>query len=238
MYMYTSTYTLYSNMQNLLTCTVYMYIFTVTDRDFSGFSLSGFFYKFPFFLNIFLKEEKYPPRKERNLHVHVHVACIVSMFSCLWGCEESVNPPKLNIQEVQGVQGLNCPRDEARYPFVRTFYFCQITPLEKAHAIKVQCFHGAFTVLSRCFHGAFTVLSRCFHGAFTVLSRCFHGAFTVLSLCFHCAFTVLSRCFHGAFTVLSRCFHGAFTVLSRCFHGAFTVLSRCFHGAFTVLSHR
>ena len=24
------------------------------------------------------------------------------LVSCLWGCGESVNPPKLNIQEVQG----------------------------------------------------------------------------------------------------------------------------------------
>ena len=32
------------------------------------------------------------------------VACIVSkpQVSCLWGCGESVNPPKLTIQEVQG----------------------------------------------------------------------------------------------------------------------------------------
>ena len=32
------------------------------------------------------------------------VACIVStpLVSCLWGCGESVNPPELNIQEVQG----------------------------------------------------------------------------------------------------------------------------------------
>ena len=35
-------------------------------------------------------------------------ACIVSepQVSCLWGCGESVNPPKLNIQEVQGA--LSC----------------------------------------------------------------------------------------------------------------------------------
>ena len=33
------------------------------------------------------------------------VACFVSkpLVSCMWGCGESVNPPKLNIQEVQGV---------------------------------------------------------------------------------------------------------------------------------------
>ena len=36
--------------------------------------------------------------KERN-----KFACIVSkpLVSCLWGCGESVNPQKLNIQEVQ-----------------------------------------------------------------------------------------------------------------------------------------
>ena len=40
------------------------------------------------------------------------VACIVSkhLASCLWGCGESVNPPKLNIQEVQG--GI-CPRNQS-----------------------------------------------------------------------------------------------------------------------------
>ena len=32
------------------------------------------------------------------------VACFVSqpLVSCLWGCGESVNPPKLNIQDIQG----------------------------------------------------------------------------------------------------------------------------------------
>ena len=35
------------------------------------------------------------------------VACIVSkhLVSCLWGCGESVNPPKLNIQEVLQTKG-------------------------------------------------------------------------------------------------------------------------------------
>ena len=43
-----------------------------------------------------------------NLRSHqgkkeVPVACLVSkpLVSCLWGCGESVNTPKLNIQEVQ-----------------------------------------------------------------------------------------------------------------------------------------
>ena len=45
------------------------------------------------------------PLIKRNSHQgKKEVACIVSnpLVSCLWGCGESVNPPKLNIQEVQG----------------------------------------------------------------------------------------------------------------------------------------
>ena len=43
--------------------------------------------------------------KKRTIHQgKKEVACIVSkpLVSCLWECGESVNPPKLNIQEVQG----------------------------------------------------------------------------------------------------------------------------------------
>ena len=45
------------------------------------------------------------PRKKRSSHQgKKEVACIVSkpLVSCLWGCGESVNPPILNIREVQG----------------------------------------------------------------------------------------------------------------------------------------
>ena len=59
------------------------------------------------------------------------VACTVSkpLVSCLWGCGESVNPPKLNIQEVWGggfvLETKGRPRPTARFSgFV---YFCQIT---------------------------------------------------------------------------------------------------------------
>ena len=40
----------------------------------------------------------------RSHQVKIEVTCIVSkpLVSCWWGCRESVNPPKLNIQEVQG----------------------------------------------------------------------------------------------------------------------------------------
>ena len=58
-------------------------------------------------LKMFLQEDKY-------YTVHVHhtcshqgkkdAACIVSkpLVFCLWGCRESVNRSKLNIQELQG----------------------------------------------------------------------------------------------------------------------------------------
>ena len=52
------------------------------------------------------------------------------LVSCLWGCGESVNPPKLNIQEVQGASVLYSkgrPRPATHFPGF--FTFCQITPL-------------------------------------------------------------------------------------------------------------
>ena len=52
------------------------------------------------------------------------VACIVfkPRVPCLCGCGESVNPPKLNIQEVQGAF---CPLE----PLPIFQDFCQIAPL-------------------------------------------------------------------------------------------------------------
>ena len=62
--------------------------------DFSGFFLiSGFLYKSPF----------------------------ASILSCLWGCGESVNPPKLNIQQVQGALSSRPKRDtQDFFTFVRS----------------------------------------------------------------------------------------------------------------------
>ena len=62
---------------------------------------SGFFPDFMFFFtNLPL-----PQKEKRSSHQgkNVQVTCIVSkpLVSCLWGCGESVNPTKLNIQEVQ-----------------------------------------------------------------------------------------------------------------------------------------
>ena len=54
------------------------------------------FYKSPFASKCsWKKRSRHQGKKE--------VACIVSkpLVSCLWGCGESVNPPKLNIHEVQ-----------------------------------------------------------------------------------------------------------------------------------------
>ena len=58
--------------------------------------ISQDFSRFPDFL-----ERREVATKERKKEV----ACIVSkpLASWLWGCGESVNPPKLNIQEVHGV---------------------------------------------------------------------------------------------------------------------------------------
>ena len=41
------------------------------------------------------------------------------LVSCLWGCGESVNPPKLNIEGIQGLW----------VPIFRIFHFYQITSL-------------------------------------------------------------------------------------------------------------
>ena len=45
---------------------------------------------------MFLKEEKYPPRKERS-----SMYCVQTSTFLFVGYWESVNPPNLNIQEVQ-----------------------------------------------------------------------------------------------------------------------------------------
>ena len=53
----------------------------------------------------------------------VHVACIVSkpLVSCLWPCGESVNPPKLNIQEVQGALSSRPKGDPGPLPIFQDF---------------------------------------------------------------------------------------------------------------------
>ena len=65
------------------------------------------------------------------------------LISCLWGCGESVNPPKLNIQEFQGGFVLLTKMEtQARYPFFRIFYFqgCyfQVTRLNKRSYILTK----------------------------------------------------------------------------------------------------
>ena len=61
------------------------------------------------FSGFFLQESPFASKfswKKRSSHQGENeVACIVSkpLVSCLWGCGESVNPPKLNIQEVQRI---------------------------------------------------------------------------------------------------------------------------------------
>ena len=64
--------------------------------DFSGFFLiSGFFTNLPLPRNFLERREV--ATKERKWPV-----LCPDLVSCLWGCGESVNLPKLNIQQVQG----------------------------------------------------------------------------------------------------------------------------------------
>ena len=53
------------------------------------------------------------------------------LVSCLCGFGESVNPPELNIQEVQGALSSRSKVDPGPLRIFQDFffYFCQITPL-------------------------------------------------------------------------------------------------------------
>ena len=92
------------------------YIFTYLQAcDFSGFfMISGFKKNLPLPQNFLERSSLYFSKP---------------LVSSLWGCGESVHPPKLNIQEVQGALSSRPKWDPARYPFFRIFYFRQITPL-------------------------------------------------------------------------------------------------------------
>ena len=82
------------------------------------------FYKSPFASNLSWK-------KRSNHQGKKEVACIVCkpLVSCLWGCGESVNPPKLNIQEVQGALSSRPKGDPGPLPiFQDFFYFCKSHP--------------------------------------------------------------------------------------------------------------
>ena len=70
--------------------------------DFSGFFLiSGFFANLPLPQNVLERREVATTRKERS-----SLYCVQTLqFLVCGGCGESVNPPKLNIQEVQGDPG-------------------------------------------------------------------------------------------------------------------------------------
>ena len=63
------------------------------------------------------------------------------LVSSLWGCGESVNPPKLNIQEVQGALSFRPKGDPGPLPIFQDFYFCQVTTLKMRlppHCIMVS----------------------------------------------------------------------------------------------------
>ena len=82
------------------------------------------------FFQIFLYKSlfalKYSWKKRNSHRGKKELACIVSkpLVSCLWGCGESVNPPTLNIQEVQGALTSRLKGDpsQACCPFCSGFY--------------------------------------------------------------------------------------------------------------------
>ena len=83
--------------------------------------------------------------KKRSRHRgKKELACIVSkpLVSCLWGCGESVNPPKLNIQEVQGLCPLDQRETQARYPI-----FQDIFTFVKSHPCPRLTGYVSFVVL-------------------------------------------------------------------------------------------
>ena len=74
------------------------------------------------------------------------VACIVSkpLVSCLWGCGESVNPPKLNIQEVQGSLSSRPKGDPGPLPI---FQDCFIKPHPYSLGLVGSCFAVFFMAM-------------------------------------------------------------------------------------------
>ena len=82
------------------------------------FLISGFL-----FTNLPLPQAFLERRKVATKERKKEIACIVSkpLVSCLWGCGESVNPPKLNIQEVQGALSSRPKGDPGPLPIFQDF---------------------------------------------------------------------------------------------------------------------
>ena len=84
---------------------------------------SGFFLNFRIFSNLPLPHNFLERREVASHQGKKEVACIVSkpLVSCLWGCGDSVNPPKLNIQEVQGALSSRSKGDPGLLPIFQEF---------------------------------------------------------------------------------------------------------------------
>ena len=103
----------YTQLGNLaLSCLNHSYFQACDSRDLSLFQFFYIFFYRSAFASKCSKRSSYQGKKE--------VVVSKPLVFCLWGCGESVNPPKSNIQEVQG--GL-CPLDQretqVRCPFFR-----------------------------------------------------------------------------------------------------------------------
>ena len=99
----------------------HMYVRSVISQDFSWFQD---LYKSPFVSKCsWKKRSSHQGKKE--------VACIVSspLVSYLWGCGESVNPPELKIQDVQG----------ALSSWPKACYFSGLLTSVKSHPWSAPC---------------------------------------------------------------------------------------------------
>ena len=93
---------------------IHVHVRRVISQDFSWFQ--------DFFLQISLCV-KVSWKKRSSHQVKKEVACTMSkpLVSCLCGCGESVNPPKLNIQKVQGALSSTPNGDPGPLPIFQDF---------------------------------------------------------------------------------------------------------------------
>ena len=72
------------------------------------------------FLNLPLPEF-FLERKEKERKQEVAYIVSKPLVSCLWGCGESVNTPKLNIREVQGALSFRPKGDPGQLPIFQVY---------------------------------------------------------------------------------------------------------------------
>ena len=133
------------------------------------------FFRLVIFHNCFYKSpfaSKFSCMKTSSQQGKKEVACIVSkpLVSCLWRCGESVNPPKLNIQEVQGALSSRPKGDPGPLPIFQDFLRLSnhtpgIYPTNQIHPKKIYSKKSyCKSVSSRFFYLRNIPLSPCWFG--------------------------------------------------------------------------